>query len=167
MNAHMPSVRMAGLDDVEEITTLINSAFRRAEAFFIEEDRIDCESVRNFMSKGKFLLAESEAIVVGCVYVEPLSIENAKGDNARAYLGLLAVETGRQHSGLGSLLMDAAEDYCRGFACRYVEIVVVNLRKELAGFYQRRGYVQTGTSPFPEHVKTKLPCHFIVMSKVL
>ena len=63
--------------------------------------------------------------------------------------------------------MDAAEDYCRGLACRFMDILVVNLRKELAGFYQGRGYVETGTSPFPAHVKTKVPCHFIEMSKAL
>ena len=71
MNTLMPSVRMAGLADAGKITTLINSAFRRAEGFFVEEDRVDCESVRNFLNKGKFLLAESEENVVGCVYVEP------------------------------------------------------------------------------------------------
>jgi predicted N-acetyltransferase YhbS len=158
---------MAGLADAEKITTLINSAFRRAEGFFVEEDRVDCESVRNFLNKGKFLLAESEDIVVGCVYVEPRPVEDASGDNTGAYLGLLAVDPGRQHSGTGSLLMDSAEDYCRARACRVMDILVVNLRKELAGFYQRRGYVETGTSAFPAHVKTKLPCHFIEMSKAL
>ncbi len=114
-NARIASVRMAGLEDAEKITTLINSAFRRAEEFFIDEDRIDWESVRNFLVTGKFLLAESEGIIIGCVYVEPRIF-----DTDRAYLGLLAVDTERQHSGLGSLLMDAAEEYCRGLGCRFM-----------------------------------------------
>ena len=153
-------VRSATLDDAEAITALINSSFRKAEEFFISEDRIDCAGVQNFFAIGAFLLSEREGSIVGCVYVEPRP-------NARAYLGLLAIDLTRQQSGLGSLLMDAAEDYCRGLGCLFVDLNVVNLRQELPGFYQKRGYVETGTSPFPDNVKTKLPCHFIEMSKPL
>ena len=157
----MTTVRTAGPQDVEEITTLINSSFRQAEGFFIDEDRIDCDGVRNCFGTGEFLVAESDDVMVGCVYVEPR-------DNAHAYLGLLAIDLTRQRSGLGSLLMDAAEDYCRRLGCRFMDINVVNLRKELPGFYQKRGYLETGmTSPFPDDIKTKIPCHFIEMSKPL
>lgn len=153
------SVRMASLSDAERITTLINCAFRRAEEFFIDEDRINLESVQNFFETGKFLLDESDGIVAACVYVE------LRGD--RAYLGLLSVDPAHQHSGLGSLLMDAAEEYCRGQACHFMDLNVVNLREELFGFYRKRGYVETGTRPFPADVATRLSCHFIEMSKPL
>lgn len=152
-------VRIAQLEDAERITSVINSAFRRAEEFFIDGDRIDVESVRNFLNTGNFLLAEREDVLVGCVYAEP------RGN--RAYLGLLAVGPAGQNFGLGTLLMDAAEDYCRGLSCRFMDIYVVNLREDLPGFYHRRGYVETGTSPFPTDLKTKLPVHFIEMSKPL
>jgi len=154
-------VRIAQRDDAEEITTVINSAFRAAEGFFVERDRIDVGEVLSFLSSGKFLLAESEQTLLGCVYVEPRESQD------RAYLGLLAVDPGRQQSGLGSMLMDAAEDYCRALGLRFMDIKVVNLREELAGFYSKRGYVETGISPFPAEVETKLPCHFIDMSKPL
>ncbi len=150
---------MASLEDAARITTLINSAFRRAEEFFIDEDRINLENVRNFFETGKFLLGESDRIVAACVYVE------LRGD--RAYLGLLSVDPAHQHSGLGSLLMDAAEEYCRGRASLFMDINVVNLREELFGFYRKRGYVETGTRPFPADVATKLPCHFVEMTKPL
>ena len=152
-------VRIAEREDAESIATVINSAFRDAEQFFIDEDRIDVASVLNLLDTGKFLLAESDRLPLGCVYVEP------RGD--RSYLGLLAVDPARQQSGLGSVLMNAAEDYCRRLSCRFIDIKVVNLRKELSGFYQRRGYFETGTSPFPDEVETKLPVHFIDMSKPL
>jgi GNAT superfamily N-acetyltransferase len=151
---------MANPDEVEQITNLINSSFRQAEGFFVEQDRIDCDNVRNSFAIGKFLVSESQDTLIGCVYVEPRA-------DARAYLGLLAVDLARQQSGLGSLLMDAAEDYARELGHRFMDINVVNLRQELMGFYQRRGYVETGTSPFPVDVKTRLPCHFIEMSKPL
>ena len=152
-------VRIAELEDAERITNVINSAFRLAEQFFIDDARIDVESVRNSLMTGNFLLAERESVLVGCVYVEPR--------RNRAYLGLLAVDPARQQSGLGSALMDAAEDYCRGLSCRSMDIKVVNLRTDLFSFYKRRGYVETGTSSFPTDVETKLPVHFIDMSKRL
>ena len=65
------------------------------------------------------------------------------------------------------MLMEAVEDYCRALGLRFMDIKVVNLREELAGFYRKRGYVETGTSAFPAEVETKLRCHFIDMSKPL
>lgn len=157
---------------------MINCAFRRAEGFFVEGDRVDVSSVLNFLSSGKFLLAESEHTLLGCVYVEPRHLDSNRALNCRpgitlaqsedrGYLGLLAVDPAHQQSGLGSMLMDAAEDYCRGHGLRFMDIKVVSLREELGGFYRRRGYVETGTSAFPAEVETRLPCHFIDMSKPL
>ena len=85
----------------------------------------------------------------------------------RAYLGLLSVDPRQQRSGLGSRLVSAAEDHVRASGVRYMDLRIVNLRKELPEFYRRLGYLDTGTSPFPPDVTTKLPCHFINMSKAL
>ncbi len=95
----------------------------------------------------------------GCVYVEP------RGQ--RAYLGLLSVNPAIQQRGAGSHLMKAAEEHGRKLGCQYMDILIVNHRSELPQFYNKRGYVETGTSPFPPEVETKLPCHFIDMSKRL
>ena len=152
-------VRIADPADAREVTLLINSAFRVAENFFVEGDRIELQEVIALLNTGKFLLAEGEGSLLGCVYVEP------RGE--RAYLGLLSVNPSRQQSGVGSLLMAAAEKYCTGRACRFMDIKLVTLRKERPGFYQRRGYVETGTSSFPAEVATKQPCHFIDMAKPL
>jgi ribosomal protein S18 acetylase RimI-like enzyme len=163
-------VRLAQPDDAEMITTVINSAFRRAEEFFVEGDRVDLSSVLNFLKSGKFLLAESEQTLLGCVYVEPHHVDPNRASTQsqeRAYLGLLSVDPADQQSGLGSMLMDAAEDHCRELGLRFMDIKVVSLREELFGFYRKRGYVEAGTSPFPAEVETRLPCHFIDMSKPL
>ena len=163
-------VRIAQREDAEAITTVINCAFRRAEQFFVERDRVDVGEVLSFLSSGKFLLAESEHTLLGCVYVEPRHVGSNRSSaesGDRAYLGLLAVDPAHQQSGLGSMLMDSAEDYCAALGLRFMDIKVVNLREELAGFYRKRGYVETGTSAFPAEVETKLRCHFIDMSKPL
>jgi hypothetical protein len=63
-------IRLADLRDAESLMVLINIAFRKAEAFLIDHDRIDLDSVKQFLHSGKFLLAEDGAALLGCVYVE-------------------------------------------------------------------------------------------------
>jgi N-acetylglutamate synthase-like GNAT family acetyltransferase len=152
-------IRQADTADAEEITRMINSAFRVVEGSFVEGDRIELKEVIDSLSSGTFLLAEEEGALVGCVYVEP------RGE--RAYLGLLSVSPYRQQSGVGSQLMIAAENHCSTLGCRFMDIKIVHLRTELSGFYGRRGYVESGTSSFPAYVKTTQPCYFIDMTKPL
>jgi N-acetylglutamate synthase-like GNAT family acetyltransferase len=152
-------LRVAKMAESRAITDVINAAFRQAESFFIERDRIDLEKVQSLLLTGDFLISDADGEITGCVYVE-------MQDN-RSYLGLLAVDPKEQKSGLGSKLMSAAEEHCRKAGSRFMDIQIVNLRKELPGFYHRRGYVETGTAPFIAGVSTKLPCHFVKMSKPL
>ena len=151
--------RVAQRKDVDEITRVINTAFRKAESFFIDGDRIDHETVRSLMEKGEFLVAEEKGLLIGCVYLEPR--EN------RMYLGLLSVDPARQKSGLGSLLLKAAEEKCFRDGFSFVDLRTVDLRTDNRAFYSRRGYVEIGTEPFPSERTTKLPCHFVLMSKPL
>lgn len=137
---------------------LINAAFR-VEKFFIETDRIDLAQVEAFFRSGGFLVAEHAGGIAACVYVEQ------RGD--RGYFGLLSVDPGRQKSGFGKTLITAAEEYCRGLGCGAMDLQIVNLRSELPAFYTRLGYSETGTGPFPPDAVTKLPCHFVRMSKAL
>ena len=111
-------IRFAQLEDAERITGVINSAFRPAEKLFVEGDRINVSSVLDYLTSGKFLLAESEGTLLGCVYVEPRMGKSGKRGTGkgerndldsngaldcrpgitlaqsedRAYLGLLAVD---------------------------------------------------------------------------
>ena len=152
-------IRIAAPADAANITSVINAAFRIAEGFFVDGLRITQAEVEQLLAKGAFLLAEADEKLNGCVYVE------LRGE--RSYLGLLSVDPSSQKSGLGSVLMHEAENHCRERGSRFMDILIVNLREELPAFYRRRGYVENGTTPFPEDVPTKIPCHFINMTKPL
>ena len=152
-------IRVAAPVDAPQITAVINAAFRIAEEFFVDGNRIQQTEVEQLLAKGVFLVAQTDDKIDGCVYVE------LRGE--RSYLGLLSVDPTSQQSGLGSLLMNEAEKYCRERGSQSMDILIVNLRHELPPFYQKRGYVDSGTSPFPADVPTKIPCHFINMSKSL
>jgi len=151
-------IRPALPADAESLVRLINAAFR-VEQPFIEGDRIDAESVRSYMAKGKFLVAEDSAGLAACVYVE------LRGD--RGYLGLLGVDPPRQGTGLGRKMMDAAESYFREAGCIAVDLRVISARTPLPAFYRHLGYRETGTAPFVPDVPVKVPCHYILMSKTI
>ena len=153
-------IRIAAPADAANITTVINAAFVIVEAFFVDGVRISQAEVEQLLTKGAFLLAETGDKLNGCVYVE------LRGE--RSYLGLLSVDPACQKSGLGSILMAEAEKHCRERGSRFMDIMIVNLRDDLPAFYQRRGYAENGTTtPFPDDVPTKIPCHFINMTKSL
>lgn len=152
------NLRFATDADAPAIAALINAAFK-VELFFKHEDRTDTAEIRGFLALGRFLLAEDGAGVAACIYLEV--------NGERCYLGLLAVDPTRQRSGLGSRMMTAAEDAARAAGCRYMDLRIVNLRTELPAIYKRFGYTEDGTEPWPEHKPTKMPCHFIRMSKSL
>jgi GNAT superfamily N-acetyltransferase len=151
-------VRIAAAADTEVLAAVINSAFV-VEKFFIDGDRVNLEMVRGFLDKGAFLIAEDDDGVAGCVYTE------VRGD--RGYLGLLSVDPARQKNGLGRLLVEAAEEHCRARGCTAMDLRVVNLREELPAFYRWLGYVENGTEEFPEGEVTKVPCHFVKMTRTL
>jgi GNAT superfamily N-acetyltransferase len=155
-------IRSAALPDASALMQLINAAFV-VERIAIDGDRIDLGGVRLLLSKGTFLIAESLAGIgdpFGCVYVEP------RGN--RCYLGLLSVSPHMQGQGIGRKLTFAAEDFARHAGCTAIELRIISPRAaNLLPLYVRLGYIETGTQPFPAEILTKIPCHYIAMTKSL
>jgi predicted N-acetyltransferase YhbS len=153
-----PRIRAAHRADIEELARVINAAFV-VERVAFDGDRVDPEKLRAFMDKGTFLVAEDETGTLGCVYIE------LRGD--RSCLGLLSVDPSRQGSGFGGKLLAAAEDFARRKGSRGMDLRVISPRAELLPFYRRFGYQATGTAPFPPDLASKVPAHYILMSKRL
>jgi len=154
----MISMRNATQSDAGAIAHLVNTAFL-VERFFIERDRTNPATVRDLLEKGKFLLAEDELSLVGCVYVE------LRGK--RGYFGMLSIDPSRQRMGVGRQLVAAAEQYFRDAGCKFSDMMIVNVRTDLHTLYHRWGYVDTGTGIYDDPTPTKIPVHFINMSKSL
>jgi ribosomal protein S18 acetylase RimI-like enzyme len=153
------TLRRARSTDAPAIARVVNAAYRQAEAFFIRGDRIDEGEVARLLERGSFLLAERDGALLGSVYVED------RGDHG--YIGLLSVDPELQRSGLGRTLMATAEESLAAAGRPRVELLVVNLRRELPAWYGRQGYREVGTRPFPPDAPNFLPCHYTVMSKRL
>jgi GNAT superfamily N-acetyltransferase len=151
-------IRVASAGDAPRIAFLVNQAFK-VEAFFKIGDRTSTEEIVEMMAHGEFLLLEEGGVLAGCVYL------TVRAD--RAYFGMLSIEPSRQGQGLGRRLVGEVEGRCRERGCEYIDIHLVNLRAELLGFYDRLGYVETGTLPFSDAERSSRSCHFIVMTKAL
>jgi N-acetylglutamate synthase-like GNAT family acetyltransferase len=151
-------IRQAGQDDVDALVRLINAAFV-VEQIAIEGDRVDADKVREYLSRGEFLLLEDASSLLGCVYAEKRS--------DRGYVGLLSVAPALQMRGLGRRLMAAAERHLADSGCVGVDLRIISARPELLRFYAKLGYAETGISPMPEDAPLKMACHFIHLSKHL
>jgi N-acetylglutamate synthase-like GNAT family acetyltransferase len=154
----MISTRTATASDAEAIARLVNTAFL-VEQFFIERDRTNPAVVRSLMAEGNFLLAEDGTSLVGCVHFE------LHGD--RGYFGMLSIEPARQGTGVGHRLVNEVEQYFRDAGCKFCDLKIVDVRTDLHELYHRWGYADTGTAVYDDPTPTKIPVHFILMSKPL
>ena len=152
-------IRLSSDDDVPALTRLINAAFV-VEQIAFDGNRVDDLGVRAYMGSGTFLVAEDSAELIGCVYVETR--------RNRSYLGLLSVQPDRQGLGLGRQLVAAAEKLARESDSRMMDLRVISPRAgQLLPFYHRLGYTFVRTVPFPADLVTKVPSHYILLSKPL
>jgi predicted N-acetyltransferase YhbS len=152
-------IRLATLADVPALTQLINAAFV-VESVAFDGDRVNQQGVRGYMNTGAFLVVEDVTGLSGCVYVEC--------DKERSYLGLLSVAPRRQGLGLGRRLVAEGEKFARETGCVVMDLRVISPRaKHLLPFYLRLGYREAGATPFPQNLSSKIPAHYILMSKRL
>ena len=139
--------------DFPEIIALTNHAFRyQGEGAswnvegVIEGDRIDESLLREDLAgapDGHLLIWREAGEHIGHVRLAPM------GEGVW-HLALLTVRPDRQDQQLGRRLMAASEDFARARGANRIHLTVVNERKTLIAWYERRGYVLTGeTEPFP------------------
>ncbi len=85
----------------------------------------------------------------------------------RGFFAMLSVEPALQKSGVGRALITGAEEHCRAAGCRFLDLDVVNLRRELPAFYARFGFAPYDTAAFRDPTKLTRPAHLILMTKPL
>jgi N-acetylglutamate synthase-like GNAT family acetyltransferase len=160
-NDRAVSPRVATDADVAAITPLINAAFVVERPIF-DHDRIDDFGVRDYMTKGKFLLHEDPpGKIIACVYLEP-------GKDSRCYLGLLSIAPERQGTGLGQRILAIAENFGRDASCHTMWLRTLSARiPPLRPYYERFGYSLLEITPLPPVFHPKIPCEFVVMEKRL
>ena len=149
--------RYATADDVPRVRALIELAYRgpesakgwSSEAHLLAGERTSIEEVAELMQLpyARFLLAEQDGELVGCVLIEK------HGDDG--YFGMFSVSPRLQNGGLGRSLLAQAEQAARDlWDVKAMTAVVIDVRHELLAWYERRGYTITDERepfPFDEH----------------
>lgn len=141
-------LRPAAPEDVDDIVTLVESAYRgdasragwTTEADLLDGQRTDPDEVVETLMH--LTVAEVDGDLVGCCALVP--------HDAHGYFGMFAVRPGLQGGGVGSALLLDAEQRARDLGLTRVDMTVLSTRSELLAYYLRRGYVDTGVrKPFP------------------
>lgn len=142
------TIRTATFADLPRLHPVIERAYRGEsarqgwthEADLLEGQRTDLETLEAIVADPaqRLLIGEQDGVVIGCVNLTD------KGDGL-AYLGLLCVDPSLQAAGAGRQLLAAAEACARDeFHADRIEMTVIDVRPRLIGWYERRGYTQTG-----------------------
>ncbi len=158
----MPATRYATESDIPEIVRVINLAFR-VEDFFIDGDRTNAGEIRALLSE-----PNSRIIVVDCEDGNSLAaavVVDVHG--ARGHFAMFAVDPAQQGRGLSRTLYEAVEEHFSGAGCSVIDIEIVNLRKELPGYYARLGYAGDEVAPFPDATKLRREAFMVRMTKSL
>lgn len=167
-------ITIATLENVTEITNLVNSAYRgetskkgwTTEANILEGTRITETELIEILqdTNNTFLIYQENNKIIGTVL-----LTNKK---TKLYLGMLTISPELQNSGLGKKLLQAAEDFAHSVQLPKIVMTVITIREELIAWYKRNGYLDTGErEPFPANfddvVLHSEPLTFMVLEKLL
>ena len=146
--------RLAGAGDIAAIVGLVDSAYRgepsragwTTEADLLDGQRTDAGAVAEIVASpgGVMLLAEADGELAGCCQLE-------RRPPAEAYFGMFSVRPAGQGQGFGRQILAEAERFARAeWGAATMVMTVLEPRRDLIGWYERRGYRLTGESkPFP------------------
>lgn len=148
--------KTATADHANSLAELVNSAYRgdsskagwTTEADLLDGQRTDPEALLELINapKNQIELAFDESgALVGCVHLK-------EEENDILYFGMLTVSPALQSKGLGKNLIAHIEKIARAKNKKRIRISVIQFRKELIAFYERRGFKASGNfEKFPAH----------------
>jgi ribosomal protein S18 acetylase RimI-like enzyme len=148
--------RRAGVNDVEAIVALVESAYRgdasrlgwTTEADLLDGQRTDADEVRGLVADAagptRILLGSQTGQLV-------CSAALTRKPGASVYVGMVAVRPTCQGTGVGAALLREVERTVRHekLGAR-LSMTVIAQRPELIAWYERHGFqVEEGHEPFP------------------
>jgi GNAT superfamily N-acetyltransferase len=170
------SFRPAVVADIDAIVPLVESAYRgesglrgwTTESHLLDGRRTDAPAVAAIVAgpDSMVLLAESNGALQACCQLER--------QKQAGYFGMFAVVPTLQGAGIGKAVLAEAERFAREvWGCEAMRMTVIEQRKELIQWYERRGYRLTGEyQPFPYGqerfgIPRRDDLRFVVLSKSL
>ena len=159
---------------IKHLVDLINRVYDDAESGMWRRPgtRTNPAQVRGLLRDKRLILAELNGVIVGAVNVNLL-------DETVAEFGMLVVDLDHRGLGIGSMLVQAVEEWARSRKRRTIRLELLTPRswthpsKEfLQGWYKRIGYAPQFTEPFEKMYPELLgelatDCDFTVWHKQL
>jgi len=156
------SFRLARQADAPFLVDLIERAYRApetagswaSEAHLLKGPRTSLSEVSALIARedSRFLIADAHGKIAACCLLQGLNRPDLDDASVNAaYFGMFALDPKAQGGGLGKQVIAEAERRIQDiWGANEMVMTVINLRTELIGWYQRRGYHLTGaTLPFP------------------
>ena len=155
----MKYVRKSDLEDLDVIVDLVNSAYRgvdgprrwTTEAHLVQGDRLVIEDLRRMIADGgtEFYVGIVDTRLVGCIAI--------KRYGPVTEFGTFAVDPNLHGFGYGKDILCFAEATASSYSSTF-QVTVVSQNSDLIGFYQRRGYKETGQRlAYPIHQNVGKP----------
>lgn len=142
-----PHISIATLNDSNAIVTLLNAAYRgeisqngwTTEAHLIAGNtRTNLQEVAALIQLPNVVFLKytnAENNLIGCV--------NLQLKEQGIYLGMFSVHPLVQAAGIGKQILQAAEEYAQQQNVARIYMTVIDVRKDLIAWYERRGYTNT------------------------
>ena len=162
-------------EDIKEVILVINEAYRgekrdnawTTESHLLSGIRVNEDMMKDILEEEntKIYIAKSENKIVGTI--------QAKLESENIHIGLFAIDTKYQSSGIGKKLLEFAENSSSKFWGKSTFIMeVISSRTELMQYYIRRGYQNTNSFiefPKSEHwtPNTKEELKLLVLKKTI
>lgn len=139
----------ASIDDAVELTELYHTAYAPlADAGMnFTATYQDVEHTRSRFDRGEIFVARDHGRIVATIAIRE---RPATTDGPRhLYVGKLAVAPGAQRQGLGSYLLEFAEQEAKMRGIHAVKLDTAKPARELIDWYRRRGYDAVGETHWP------------------
>ena len=173
-------VTTATAEDAAELAAHVNAGYRgessragwTTEADLLDGTRISADRLRTEIAKvgHRFeVMRNSDGEIIASV---ELALEGRTGSAPVCYLGMLTVRPTLQGGGIAKRILGHADRVAREWGCDRIRIGVIDLRKELIAYYERRGFVRTGVLlPFhfddPSFGTPRVPMKLVELVRIL
>ena len=151
------SFRFATFNDIETIISIVNQSY-----LSIEPKRTNYAEVSNILNQNDavILLAVKNEIIIACIALTKKP--------QHCHVSLFAVNADFQNQGIGSVLLEKAEEYIKTYFKQLkIKLEILYQRKNLLNFYLHRGYQRTGIFLIEEISYLKQSFQFEVLEKAL